>query len=133
MHNNDGIERRCLTLWMEIVSALEMRVSAVNGYVAKAKSHITCELLSGKAVHIKHAAGGRSLIAALDLTEHSIQILKYHGSTLEEVESERKLLFSLLGDGELYVTDGHQLLADPGEVAKLLMSTLLVTRSSRMQ
>ena len=133
MHNNDGIESRCLTLWSEVVSALETRVSSVNGYVPEAKSHIACELLSGKAVKIKQAAGDRSLVASLDLRDHSIQVLQFQGSTSAKPESERGLPLALLGDGELYVTDGRQLLASPVEVAKFLMSSLLVKPSPMIQ
>ena len=88
----------------------------MNGYVPEAKSHIACELLGGRAVQISHTAGERSLIASLDLTDHSIQILKFHGNASEKPASEQGLPFSLLGDGELYVTNGRQLLADSGEV-----------------
>jgi hypothetical protein len=125
MHNNSGIESRCRILWSEVVSALETRVISVNSYVPEANSHIACELLSGEAVQIKHAAANRSLVASLDLKAHSIQVNKVEGSAAEKRESEHDLPLSMLGDGELYVTDGNQLLADPVEVAKFLMTSLL--------
>jgi hypothetical protein len=123
MHNNAGIESRCLVLWTEVVSALESRVTSVNSYVPEANSQIACELLSGEKVQIKHAAANRSVVASLDLEAHAIQINKFQGSTPEN--SEEDLPFSLLGDGELYVTSGRELLAGPVEVAKFLMSALL--------
>ena len=107
------------------MSALESRVTSVNRYVPEARSHIACELLSGEAVQIKQAAGDRSLIASLDLKAHSIQLNRCEGSSTEQRLSEHDLPLSMLGDGELYVTDGNQLLADPVEVAKFLMSALL--------
>ncbi|HEY3927496.1 MAG TPA: hypothetical protein VGL89_03895 [Candidatus Koribacter sp.] len=125
MHNNIGIEKRCLVLWSEVVSALENRVTSVNHYVPEANSRIACEQLSDEAVQIKHAAANRSLVASLDLNSHSIQINKFEGNSSENRATEQDLPLSLLGDGELYVTDGHQLLADPVEVAKFLMSSLL--------
>ncbi len=124
MHNNAGIETRCRTLWSEVVSALENRVTSVNRYVPEARSHIACELLSGEAVQIKQDAANRSLVASLDLKGHSIQLNKFEGPSAEKHE-EQDLPLSMLGDGELYVTDGNQLLADPVEVAKFLMSALL--------
>jgi hypothetical protein len=123
MHDNTGIEKRCLTLWSEVVSALENRVSSVNRYVPEAKSRIACEMLSGEAVQIRHASA--NLIASLDLKAHSIQLNKLESSSSEPRASEQDLPLSLLADGELYVTDGRQLLADPVEVAKFLMSSLL--------
>jgi hypothetical protein len=125
MHNNAGIESRCLNLWSEVVSALENRVTSVNRYVPEAKSHIACEMLEGSAVQIKQAAADRSLIASLDLKAHSIQLNRREGSDKEQRLSAHDLPLSMLGDGELYVTDGNQLLADPIEVAKFLMSALL--------
>ena len=124
MHNNIGIENRCRTLWSEVVSALENRVTSVNRYVPEAKSRIACEMLSGEAVQIKQDAANRSLVASLDLKAHSIQLNRFEGSAAEKHE-EHDLPLSMLGDGELYVTDGQQLLADPVEVAKFLMSALL--------
>jgi len=124
MHNNAGIEKRCRALWSEVVSALENRVTSVNRYVPEAKSHIACEMLSGDAVQIKQDAANRSLVASLDLNAHAIQLNKFEGPTAEK-HQEHDLPLSMLGDGELYVTDGQQLLADPVEVAKFLMSALL--------
>ena len=124
MHNNAGIETRCRTLWSEVVSALENRVTSVNRYVPEAKSRIACEQLSGEAIQIKQDAANRSLVASLDLKQHTIQLNKFEGPAAERHE-EHDLPLSLLGDGELYVTDGQQLLADPVEVAKFLMSALL--------
>lgn len=125
MHNNAGIESRCRTLWSEVVSALETRVISVNRYVPDNMSRIACELLSGEAVQIKHVAANRSLVASLDLKAHAIQVNRIEGTASDQHESEHDLPLSLLGDGELYVTDGNQLLADPIEVAKFLMSSLL--------
>ncbi len=124
MHNNAGIEKRCLTLWGEVVSALENRVSSVNKYVPEANSRIACEKLSSGVVQIQQAAANRRLTASLDLKTHAIQVNKIEGG-VNESQSEKDLPLSLLGDGELYVTDGRQLLADPVEVAKFLMSSLL--------
>ncbi len=124
MHNNAGIENRCRTLWSEVVSALETRVTSVNRYVPEVKSHIACEQLSGEAVQIKQDAAQRSLVASLDLKAHAIQLNRFEGPAAEKHE-EHDLPLSMLGDGELYVTDGQQLLADPVEVAKFLMSALL--------
>jgi hypothetical protein len=121
MHNNAGIESRCLSLWSEVVSALEHRVSSVNRYVPEARSRIACEQLSSEAVQIKHVAAGRSIVASLDLKGHTIQLNKFEGSAA----NEQDLPLSMLADGELYVTDGRQLLANPVEVAKFLMSALL--------
>jgi hypothetical protein len=50
---------------------------------------------------------------------------KFEGSAEGRGDSEQGLPLSLLGDGELYVTEGNQLLADPVEVAKFLVSSLL--------
>lgn len=125
MHDNVGIEKRCLTLWSEVVSALESRVTSVNRYVPEAKSRLACELLSAEAVQLRHASADRSLIASLDLKGHSIQVNKVEGTSSGQHSSEKDLPLSLLADGELYVTDGNQLLADPAEVAKFLMSSLL--------
>ena len=125
MHDNIGIETRCLSLWSAVVSALQARVSSVNRYVPEANSRIACELLSDEAVQIKHASANKSLIASLDLHAHSIQLNKFEGSAAEQHASEHDLPLSMLADGELYVTDGQQLLADPVEVAKFLMSALL--------
>ena len=122
MHDNNGIEKRCLTLWGEVVSALETRVTSVNRYVPDAKSRFACEMLSDEAVQIRHASA--NLTASLDLKAHSIQLNKVEGSSSDKA-SEQDLPLSLLADGELYVTDGRQLLADPVEVAKFLMSSLL--------
>jgi hypothetical protein len=124
MHNNIGIESRCRTLWSEVVSALETRVTSVNQYVPEASSRIACEMISGDAVQIKHVSAHRSLVASLDLQAHTIQLNKFEGDA-EEKHEEQGLPLSLLGDGELYVTDGYQLLANPVEVAKFLMSALL--------
>ena len=123
MHDNNGIEARCLTLWSEVVSALENRVTSVNRYVPEANSRIACEMLSGDAVQIRHASA--NLTASLDLKGHSIQLNKIEVSSSDQQASEKDLPLSLLADGELYVTDGRQLLADPVEVAKFLMSSLL--------
>lgn len=125
MHDNVGIEVRCRTLWSEVVSALENRVTSVNSYVPEANSRIACELLSNEAVQIKHATANRRIVASLDLDAHSIQVNKFEGSSAGSGQSEQDLPLSLLGDGELYVTDGNQLLGNPVEVAKFLMSTLL--------
>jgi hypothetical protein len=125
MHNNAGIEERCRTLWSEVVAALENRVTSVNRYVPEANSRIACELLSDEAVQIKQVAANRSLVASLDMEAHSIQVNRFEGNASESRESEHGLPLSMLGDGELYVTDGSQLLADPAEVAKFLMSSLL--------
>jgi hypothetical protein len=123
MHDDSGIEKRCLTLWSEVVSALESRVTSVNRYVPEANSRIACEMLSQEAVQIRHASA--NLIASLDLKAHSIQLNKVEGNSSEQHTSEQDLPLSLLADGELYVTDGRQLLADPVAVAKFLMSSLL--------
>jgi hypothetical protein len=125
MHDNIGIDIRCRTLWNEVVSALESRVTSVNSYVPEAMSRIACEQLSSEAVQIKHASANRRLIASLDLEAHTIQVNKFEGSSEGKGDSEQGLPLSLLGDGELYVTDGYQLLANPVEVAKFLMSSLL--------
>lgn len=82
-------------------------------------------MLSGEAVRIRHASANKSLIALIDLKAHTIQLNKLEGSSSEQRSSEQDLPLSLLADGELYVTDGRQLLADPVEVAKFLMSSLL--------
>lgn len=125
MHNNAGIEKRCLNLWFEVVSALESRVSSVNQYVPEANSRIACELLKGDAVEIKQPAAQRSLVASLDLKAHAIQLNRCEGSAAEQRVSELAMPLSMLADGELYVTDGHQLLGDATEVAKFLMAALL--------
>jgi hypothetical protein len=125
MHNNAGIESRCRTLWSEVVHALESRVTSVNHYVPEVKSHIACEQLSNEAVQIKQAAANCSLVASIDLDAHIIQINRIEGGATGKRESEQDLPLSLLGDGELYVTSGGELLADPVEVAKYLMSALL--------
>jgi hypothetical protein len=129
MHDDNGIEKRCLTLWGEVVSALENRVTSVNRYVPEANSRIACEMLSGEAVQIRHASA--NLIASLDLKGHSIQLNKIESSSSDQRTSEKDLPLSMLADGELYVTDGRQLLADPVEVAKFLMSSLLGQPTSR--
>ena len=125
MHDNAGIEMRCISLWSAVVTALQTRVSSVNRYVPEAHSRIACELLSDEAVQIKHASANKSLIASLDLHAHTIQLNKFEGTATEQHASEYDLPLSMLADGELYVTDGQQLLADPVDVAKFLMSTLL--------
>ena len=81
-------------------------------------------------MQIKHASANRSLIASLDLKAHAIQINRIRRGQPRARNSEQDLPLSLLGDGELYVTDGDQLLADPVEVAKFLMSALLGSRAS---
>jgi hypothetical protein len=129
MHNNAGIESRCRILWGEVVNALQTRVTSVNTYVPEAKSRIACEELSSEAVQIKHAAANRSLVASLDIKAHAIQINRIEGG-ISGQNSEQDLPLSLLGDGELYVTSGEELLADPVEVAKFLMSALLGSRAS---
>ena len=125
MHNNAGIEKRCRILWDEVVNALESRVTSVNTYVPEAKSRIACEQLSSDAIQIKHVAANRSLVASLDIGAHAIQINRIEGSTAGDNASEQEMPLSLLGDGELYVTSGEELLADPVEVAKFLVSALL--------
>jgi hypothetical protein len=125
MHDNDGIDLRCRTLWNQVVSALENRVTSVNRYVPEAKGRLACEQLSGEAVQLKHASANRRLIASLDLESHAIHVNKFEGSAVGRGDSEQGLPLSLLGDGELYVTEGNQLLADPVEVAKFLVSSLL--------
>jgi hypothetical protein len=130
MHNNTGIESRCRTLWSEVVTALESRVTSVNNYVPEENSRIACELLSGDTVQIKHAAANRSVVASLDIKTHSIQVNKIEGSATGDQASEQDLPLSLLGDGELYVTSGRELLADPLEVAKFLVSALLGNSTS---
>lgn len=130
MHNNAGIETRCRILWSEVVQALQSRVTSVNTYVPEAKSRIACEELSNDAVQIKHAAANRSLVASLDIQAHAIQINRIEGGASGDKASEQDLPLSLLGDGELYVTSGGELLADPVEVAKYLMSALLGKRAS---
>lgn len=125
MHNNTGIENRCRTLWSEVVTALESRVTSVNNYVPEENSRIACELLSGDTVQIKHAAANRSVVASLDIKTHSVRVNKIESSASGDRASEQDLPLSLLGDGELYVTSGEELLADPLEVAKFLVSALL--------
>ncbi len=125
MHDNAGIDLRCRNLWNQVVAALESRVSSVNRYVPEATSRIACEQLSNEAVQIKHATASRRLIASLDLEDHAIRVNRFEGSAEGKGDTEQGLPLSLLGDGELYVTDGHQLLGDPVEVAKFLMSSLL--------
>jgi hypothetical protein len=93
--------------------------------VPEPNSRIDCELLSGECVQIKQAAANRSIVASLDLEAHAIQLNKFEGTPSEPHNTEQDLPLSMLGDGELYVTDGYQLLADPVQVAKFLMSALL--------
>ncbi len=130
MHTNAGIETRCRILWSEVVNALQSRVTSVNTYVPEAKSRIACEELSSDAVQIKHVAANRSLVASLDIKGHAIQINRIETGASGDKASEQDLPLSLLGDGELYVTSGGELLADPVEVAKYLMSALLGNRAS---
>jgi PilZ domain len=122
MYDNSSLEIRCRSLWADILCAVESRVWSINDYVRGSKSELNCQMLGSNSVQIEHLSGKRTLIATLDLVEHAIHIKEFQDGALT-VGS--KLLFALLGDGNIYVTHGRTLLGDPMAVARQLMSVLL--------
>lgn len=125
MHDNSHIDIRCRALWADVLSALESRISAVNGYMPEERSHIVCRLLNAEAVHLQHASSDRSLVASLDLEQHAIHLNEFRDRKMEHPLARRDMPLSMLADGELYVTDGDELKANAMEVAKSFVELLL--------
>ena len=125
LHDNTNIEARCRTLWGEVLAALQERIAAVNRYMPDKRSHIVCSEVTDQAMHLHHASSERSIVASLDLKQHSIHLNEYHDRELQHAILHKDMPLSLLADGELYVTDGNELKANAMEVAKSLVDLLL--------
>lgn len=128
MHDNSNIDIRCRTLWADVLSALESRITSVNHYVPDQRSHIVCRKITTECVHLHHASSDRSVIAALDMKKHVINLKEYHDRELDRPMNLRDMPLSLLADGEVYVTDGNELKGNAMEVAKTLLDTLLASK-----
>jgi hypothetical protein len=124
MYDNSNLEIRCRALWADVLCAVESRVWSINDYVHDTRTHLDCHMISSDSVEIHHPSVERTVIATLDLDEHAIHIKEFDGGTLS-VGS--KLPFALLGDGNVYVTNGQSLMGDPMAVARQLMSVLLAS------
>ncbi len=122
MYDNSNLAIRCRELWADVLCAVESRVWSINDYVHDSRSLLDCQMLSCDSVLIEHPSVGRTLVATLDLDEHAIRIEEFDNGQLA-VGS--KLPFALLGDGNVYVTNGQSLMGDPMAVARQLMSVLL--------
>lgn len=122
MYDNVNLASRCRTLWTEVLCAVESRVWSINDFVQDPKSQIHCQMLSADALLIQQPTINRTLIASLDMQEHTVLVDEYNGGKLT-VGS--KLPFAMLGDGNVYVTHGNLLLGDAMEVARQLISVLL--------
>ena len=124
MYDNSNLEIRCRALWADVLCAVESRVFSINDYVHDTRTQLDCHMISSDSVEIHHPSIERTLIATLDLDVHAIHIKEFDGGTLS-VGS--KLPFALLGDGNVYVTNGQSLMGDPMAVARQLMSVLLAS------
>jgi hypothetical protein len=130
LHDNTHIEIRCRALWADVLTALETRISSVNRYVPEQRSHIVCHKINPEAVHLLHASSDRSLVASLDLKKHAIHLKEYHDREMEHPMKRKDLPFSMLADGEVYVTDGNELKANAMEVAKSFLEALLANKAA---
>lgn len=130
LHDNTNIDVRCRALWAEVLSALESRITSVNQYVPEKRSHIVFHLIDSEAIHLQHASSERSVVASLDLKQHAIHLHEYHDREMKKPLQPKDLPLSMLADGELYVTDGNELKANPMEVAKSLLERLLATKAA---
>lgn len=122
MYDNSNLAIRCRALWADVLCAVESRVWSINDYVHDSHSQLGCHMLNSDSVEIEHPSVKRTLIATLDLEEHAIHVKEFQEGTLS-VGS--KLPFAMLGDGNVYVTNGKSLMGDPMAVARQLMSVLL--------
>ncbi|ABF41107.1 type IV pilus assembly PilZ [Candidatus Koribacter versatilis Ellin345] len=122
MYDNSNLAIRCRELWADVLCAVESRVWSINDYMQDSRSQLDCQMLSCDSVLIEHPSVKRTLMATLDLNEHAIHIKEFDNGQLA-VGS--KLPFALLGDGNVYVTNGQSLMGDPQAVARQLMSVLL--------
>lgn len=122
MYDNANLENRCRALWADVLCGIESRVSSVNDYVRQRDSRIQCRMYGADAVFMEHASVERSIFARLDLRDHGLQFNVFQSGRWI---MGKKLPFSLLGDGGLYVTCDKTLMGDSQAVAKLLLSVLL--------
>lgn len=122
MYDNPNLEVRCRALWAEVLCAVESRICSINDYVRISGSTLGCQMISGETVEIAHPQANRTLRATLDLNDHAIHIEEFDG---ENISVGERLPFALLGDGNVYVTNGNTLMGDPMAVARQLMSVLL--------
>ena len=122
MYDNSNLELRCRSLWAEVLSAVESRVWSINDYVNDPRTRLDCQMLGSDSLLIQHPTVSRTLIATLDLKEHAIDLKEFDDGH-ESLGS--KLPFALLGDGNVYVTNGQSLMGDPMAVARQLISVLL--------
>jgi hypothetical protein len=129
LHDNTHIDIQCRALWADVLSALETRITSVNRYVPEKRSHILHRQINPEAVLLHHASSDRSVVASLDLIAHSIHIKEYHDRRMEHVMGRKEMPLSLLADGELYVTDGNELMSNSTEVAKALLEALLTKKA----
>jgi PilZ domain len=122
MYDNSNLAIRCRSLWADVLCAVESRVWSINDFVQDPKTQLDCQMLDADSVLVQHPSVERTLIATLDLKKHAIVVQEFdHGQ--QSVGSE--LPFALLGDGNVYVTNGQSLMGDPTAVARQLMSILL--------
>jgi hypothetical protein len=122
MLDNSNLEMRCRSLWADVLCAVESRVSSINDYVRKSGTRLDCQMISGETVEIAHPQADRTLRASLDLHDHAIHIYEFESGNLT---SGSRFPFALLGDGNVYVTNGQTLMGDSMAVARQLMSVLL--------
>jgi hypothetical protein len=125
LHDNTHIEIRCRALWADVLTALETRISSVNRYVPEQRSHIVCHKINSEAVHLHHASSDRSVVASLDMKKHAIHLKEYYDREMEHPMKRKDMPLAMLADGEVYVTDGNELKANPMEVARALLEALL--------
>ncbi len=124
MYDNANLENRCRGLWADVLCAIESRVSSVNDYVRYRSSRIGCRMYGADALYMEHSSIERSIFARLDLCDHGLNLSVFESGRWV---TNKRLPFSLLGDGSVYVTCGQSLMGDPQAVAKLLVSVLLNT------
>ena len=127
MYDNSNLAIRCRSLWADVLCAVESRVWSINDFVHDEDSHLNCQMLDSDSVLVQHPSVERTLIAKLDLKKHAIEVQEFDHGQLS-VASE--LPFALLGDGNVYVTNGQSLMGDPTAVARQLMSILLCNSQS---
>ncbi len=128
MHDNRNIEVRSRALWAEVLAALEKRIHSVNRYLPDKRSHIVCSEVSDETVLLQQSSSHRSILATLDLKKHALHLKEFHDRELQHPIKHKDMPLSLLGDGELYVTDGNELKGDAMEVAKALLDVLLASK-----
>ncbi|HEY3928921.1 MAG TPA: PilZ domain-containing protein [Candidatus Koribacter sp.] len=126
MYDNSNLELRCRALWADVLSAVESRIWSINEYVNDAHTQLDCQMLGSDSVLIQHPTVNRTLIATLDLMDHAIELKEFDAGR-ENLGS--RLPFALLGDGNVYVTNGQSLMGDPMAVARQLLSVLLSASS----